>query len=261
MRFARKIPHSLAFAGRFRYSARIRADPPGGSVGSASAVWAAAASTPNRKHEKMAQTYELIASPRDRVGKGSARALRIEGKTPAVVYGDKQPPLAIAVDTKETFLKLHAGGFMTHVVTLKVDGKEIKALPRDYQLDPVTDTLVHVDFIRVSDTTKVSVNVPVHFVGQDKSVGLKRGGVLNITAHEVALLVSANNIPEHLTVDIGALNIGDSVHISGVTLPEGATLIGHDDFSVAAIVGSAAGTSEETAAPAAAEAAAPAPKA
>lgn len=210
----------------------------------------------------MAQTYELIASPRDRVGKGSARALRLEGKTPAVVYGDKQPPLSIAVNTKETFLKLHAGGFMTHVVTLKVDGKEIKVLPRDYQLDPVTDTLVHVDFIRVSDTTKVTVEVPVHFVGQEKSAGIKRGGVLNITAHEVALLVSANNIPEHLTVDIGALDIGDSVHISGVKLPEGAKLIGHDDFSVAAIVGSAAGTSEETAAPAAAEAApAAAPKA
>lgn len=212
----------------------------------------------------MAQTYELIASPRDRVGKGSARALRLEGKTPAVVYGDKQPPLSIAVNTKETFLKLHAGGFMTHVVTLKVDDKEIKVLPRDYQLDPVTDTLVHVDFIRVSDTTKVTVSVPVHFVGQENSPGIKRGGVLNITAHDVALLVSANNIPEHLTVDIGALDIGDSVHISAVTLPEGAKLVDHDDFSVAAIVGSAAGTSEETAAPDAAEAAAapaPAPKA
>ncbi|MBS1165290.1 MAG: rplY [Proteobacteria bacterium] len=201
------------------------------------------------------------ASPRDRVGKGSARALRLEGKTPAVVYGDKQPPLAIAVNTKETFLKLHAGGFLTHVVTLKVDGKEIRVLPRDYQLDPVTDTLVHVDFIRVSDTTKVRVDVPVHFIGQEKSAGIKRGGVLNITAHEVALLVSANNIPEHLTVDIGALDIGDSVHISAVTLPEGAKLVEHDDFSVAAIVGSAAGTSEETAAPAAEAAPAPATKA
>lgn len=209
----------------------------------------------------MAQTYELIASPRDRVGKGSARALRREGKTPAVVYGDKQPPLSIAVDTKETFLKLHAGGFLTHVVTLKVDGKEIRVLPRDYQLDPVTDTLVHVDFIRVSDTTKVAVDVPVHFVGQEKSAGIKRGGVLNITAHEVALLVSANAIPEHLTVDIGALDIGDSVHISAVTLPEGAKLVDHDDFAVATVVGSAAGTSEETAEPAAAAEAAPAPKA
>lgn len=207
----------------------------------------------------MAQTYELIASPRDRVGKGSARALRLEGKTPAVVYGDKQPPLAIAVNTKETFLKLHAGGFLTHVVTLKVDGKEIRVLPRDYQLDPVTDTLVHVDFIRVSDTTKVTVNVPVHFVGQEKSAGIKRGGVLNIAAHEVMLLVSANNIPEHLTVDISALDIGDSVHISAVTLPEGAKLVDHDDFAVATVVGSAAGTSEETATPAAE--AAPATKA
>lgn len=205
----------------------------------------------------MAQTYELVASPRDRVGKGSARALRREGKTPAVVYGDKQPPLSIAIDTKETFLKLHAGGFLTHIVNLKVDGKEIKALPRDYQLDPVTDTLVHVDFIRVSENTKVTVNVPVHFVGQEKSAGIKRGGVLNIAAHEVALLVSANAIPEHLTVDVSALNIGDAVHISAVTLPAGATLVDHDDFAVATVVGSAAGTSEETAEAAAAPAEAP----
>lgn len=194
----------------------------------------------------MAQTYELVASLRDRVGKGSARALRREAKTPAVIYGDKQPPLSIAVDTKETFLKLHAGGFLTHVAIIKVDGQEIKVLPRDYQLDPVTDTLVHVDFIRVSDATKVSVSVPVHFVGQDKSMGIKRGGVLNVAAHEVSLLVSANAIPEFLTVDISELNIGDAVHISSVKLPEGATLIGHDDFAVATVVGSAAGTSEGT---------------
>lgn len=209
----------------------------------------------------MAQTYELVASPRDRVGKGSARALRREGKTPAVVYGDKQPPLSIAVDTKETFLKLHAGGFLTHIVTLKVDGKEIKALPRDYQLDPVTDTLVHVDFIRVSENTKVTVNVPVHFVGQENSAGIKRGGVLTIAAHEVELLVSANAIPEHLTADVSALNIGDALHISAVKLPEGATLVGHEDFAVATVVGSAAATSEEAAEAAAAAAPAEAPKA
>lgn len=190
----------------------------------------------------MAHTYELVASLRDRVGKGSARALRREAKTPAVIYGDKQPPLSIAIDTKETFLKLHAGGFLTHVATIKVDGQEIKVLPRDYQLDPVTDTLVHVDFIRVSDTTKVTVNVPVHFTGQEKSLGIKRGGVLNVAAHEVNLLVSANAIPEFLSVDISDLNIGDAVHISAVKLPEGATLIGHDDFAVATVVGSAAGT-------------------
>lgn len=196
----------------------------------------------------MAQTYELVASLRDRVGKGSARTLRREGKTPAVIYGDKQPPLSIAVDTKETFLKLHAGGFLTHVATIKVDGQEIKVLPRDYQLDPVTDALVHVDFMRVSDTTKLTVNVPVHIVGQDKSAGIRRGGSLTIAAHEVALQVSAGAIPEFLTVDVGGLDIGDALHISAVALPEGATLVDHDDFAVATIVGSAASASEEAAA-------------
>ncbi|BBE72625.1 50S ribosomal protein L25/general stress protein Ctc [Oharaeibacter diazotrophicus] len=195
----------------------------------------------------MAHTYELKASARDRAGKGSARALRREGKIPAVIYGDKQPPLSISIDAKETSKRLHAGGFLTHVATIDVDGQQIRVLPRDYQLDVVRDTLIHVDFLRVSASSKLTVEVPVHFLNQEASPGLKRGGVLNIVRHEVELEVSPDAIPEHLEVDLTGAEIGDSIHISAVKLPEGARTVTRDrDFTIATIAGSAASTSEES---------------
>jgi large subunit ribosomal protein L25 len=184
------------------------------------------------------------------VGKGSARALRREGKIPAVIYGDKQPPLAIAIDTRETFRKLHAGGFLTHIATIKLGGETIRVLPRDYQLDSVSDALNHVDFIRVSDTTKVKVEVPVHFHNQEASPGIGRGGALNIVAHTIELLVLANAIPEHLDVDLTGTDIGDAIHVSQIKLPEGATPVEHDDFVLCSIAGMIAEIEEETAAPA-----------
>jgi large subunit ribosomal protein L25 len=193
----------------------------------------------------MAQTYELKASTRDRVGKGSARALRREGNIPAVIYGDNQPPLPIALNTKEISKRLHSGGFLTHIATIEVDGQKIDVLPRDYQLDPVRDFLVHVDFLRVSATSRITVEVPVHFINQEKSPGLKRGGVLNIVRHEVELEVAANDIPEFIEVDLKAADIGDSIHISAVTLPDGAVPTIRDrDFTVATIAGSSASQSE-----------------
>jgi len=191
----------------------------------------------------MAHTYELEASKRELVGKGSARALRREGKIPAVIYGDKQAPIAIALNAKEVFLKLHAGGFLTHVATVKVDGEPIRVLPRDYQLDPVRDFLVHVDFIRVSDTTKLTVKVPVHFLNQEVSPGLKRGGVLNIVNHEISMIVAAGAIPEYVEVDLKDADIGDSIHVSSVKLPEGAAPVDHSDFTIATVTGSSASQS------------------
>jgi large subunit ribosomal protein L25 len=197
----------------------------------------------------MAQTYELKASARSRVGKGSARALRREGNIPAVIYGDKQPPLSIALDANETSKKLHAGGFLTHVATIDVDGQKIQVLPRDYQLDPVKDTLVHVDFLRVTAASKITVDVPVHFLNQDISPGLKRGGVLNVVRHEVELEVSVTDIPEFIEVDLRNAEIGDSIHISAVKLPAGAVpTIKDRDFTIATIAGSAASQSEAGAA-------------
>jgi large subunit ribosomal protein L25 len=188
----------------------------------------------------MSQTYELKAETRERVGKGSSRELRRNGLIPAVIYGDKQPPLSIALSTKDVAMKIHAGGFMTTVAMIDVNGEKIRVLPKDYQLDPVRDFTMHVDFLRVSKDSQVSVQIPVHFENEEKSPGLKRGGALNIVRHEVELNVSADAIPDFLSVDLTGLNIGDTVHISDVKLPAGATpVIGDRDFTIATITGHA----------------------
>lgn len=191
-------------------------------------------------------SYELKAETRERVGKGSSRELRRNGLIPAVIYGDKQAPLSIALSTKEVTMKIHAGGFMTTVATIDVNGEKIRVLPKDYQLDPVRDFTMHVDFLRVSKDSQVTVEVPVHFENEEKSPGLKAGGVLNIVRHEVELNVSANDIPEFLTVDLSGLKVGDAVHISNIKLPKGATPVITDrDFTVATIVAPAGGVKEE----------------
>ncbi|EUB96981.1 50S ribosomal protein L25 [Rhizobium sp. CF080] len=191
-------------------------------------------------------SYELKAEARERVGKGSSRELRRNGFIPAVIYGDKQSPLAIALSTNEVTKRIHAGGFMTTIATIEVNGEKIQVLPKDYQLDPVRDFTMHVDFLRVSGNTEVSVEVPVHFVNEEKSPGIKIGGVLNIVRHEVELLCPANDIPEFLTVDLTGAKIGDSLHISAVKLPAGARpVIADRDFTIATIVAPAAGVAEE----------------
>ena len=187
------------------------------------------------------ESYELKAEAREGVGKGSARLVRRNGKIPAVIYGDKQPPLPIAVDYKELYYKIHGGGFMTTIATIDVDGKKVQVLPKDYQLDPVRDVPLHVDFLRVGKDTIVTVNVPVHFVNEEKSPGIKRGGVLNVVRHEVEFTVPANAIPEFITVNLAGLEIGASVHISHIKLPDGVKPVIQDrDFTVATVAGSSA---------------------
>ncbi|MFH1795121.1 MAG: 50S ribosomal protein L25/general stress protein Ctc [Pseudomonadota bacterium] len=207
-------------------------------------------------------TYELKADAREKVGKGSARETRRNGKVPAVIYGDKQPPLAIALPYKELYYKIHGGGFMTTIATIDVAGQKIQVLPKDYQLDPVRDFPIHVDFLRVGKDTLVTVDVPVHFINEEKSPGIKRGGVLNVVRHEVEFTVPANAIPDFITVDLEGTEIGDSIHISAVKLPAGVKpVISDRDFTIATIAGSSASRSdadEEAEAPAAAAAAAPA---
>ncbi|MGC4024979.1 MAG: 50S ribosomal protein L25/general stress protein Ctc [Mesorhizobium sp.] len=196
-------------------------------------------------------TYELKAEAREQVGKGSARAVRREGKVPAVIYGDKQAPLAIALSYKDIFYKIHGGGFLTTVATIDVDGKKIRVLPKDYQLDPVKDFPLHVDFLRVSKNTEVNVQVPVHFINEEKSPGIKRGGTLNIVRHEVEFHCPADSIPEFITVDLDGADIGDSIHISAVKLPKGVKpVISDRDFTIATIAGTSAQASEDNAAPA-----------
>jgi large subunit ribosomal protein L25 len=180
---------------------------------------------------------ELKAQARSGVGKGAARALRREGLIPAVIYGDKKPPLPITISYNEAMKRIYAGGFLSHIVTLDVDGEKHRVIPRDYQLDPVKDKALHVDFLRVGKGTKLNVQVHVKFINDELSPGIKRGGVLNIVHHTLDLTVDADHIPEEIVVDLTGLDVGDSVHISSIKLPAGATDHSHeDDLTIATIV-------------------------
>jgi large subunit ribosomal protein L25 len=195
----------------------------------------------------MSEAYELKAEARERVGKGSAREIRRNGKVPAVIYGDKQAPISITLDYKTLYYKIHGGGFKTTIANILLDGKSIQVLPKDFQLDPVSDKPVHVDFLRVSAKSVVNVHVPIHFLNEEASPGIKRGGVLNIVRHDIELHVPANSIPEAIEIDLTGLQIGDAIHISAVTLPEGATPVIQDrDFTIATIVGHATADEETT---------------
>ena len=190
-------------------------------------------------------SYELKAVARERIGKGSSRELRRNGLIPAVIYGDKQAPIAISINTNEVTKRIHAGGFMTTVATIDLDGKKIRVLPKDYQLDVVRDFTMHIDFLRVSANSQVSVQVPVHFINDEKSA-IKTGAVLNIVRHEVELHCPASDIPEAITVDLAGLKVGDAIHISAVQLPKGVTpVIADRDFTIATIVAQSAGVTED----------------
>ena len=187
------------------------------------------------------ETYELKAEAREQVGKGSARAVRRNGKVPAVIYGDKQPPLAIALSYKDVYYKIHGGGFLTTIATIDVGGKKIQVLPKDYQLDPVRDFPMHVDFLRIGKDTEVNVDVPVHFINEDKSPGIKRGGVLNIVRHESSSTARPTRSPSSSRSISTGTDIGDSIHISAVKLPAGVKpVISDRDFTIATIAGSSA---------------------
>ncbi|MGY6706891.1 MAG: 50S ribosomal protein L25/general stress protein Ctc [Rhizobiaceae bacterium] len=192
------------------------------------------------------ESYELKAEARDRVGKGAAREIRRNGKVPAVIYGDNKPPLAITLPYKEVHLRIHAGGFLTTVATIDVDGEKHRVLPKDFQLDPVRDFTMHVDFLRVGRNTIVTVEIPVHFLNEESSPGIKRGGVLNIVRHTVECTCPANDIPDSLEIDLAGLEIGDSVHISAVSLPKGVEpTITDRDFTIATIAAPAVLTDAE----------------
>ncbi|MFK4823631.1 50S ribosomal protein L25/general stress protein Ctc [Paenochrobactrum sp. BZR 588] len=194
----------------------------------------------------MSETKVLKAEARTRVGKGSSRELRRNGLIPAVIYGDKQAPLSIAVSYKDVYYRIHGGGFKTTVTTIELDGKKIQVLPKDYQLDPVRDFPQHVDFLRVSAKSIVEVNVPVQFINEEKAPGLKRGGLLNVVRHEVELVAPANAIPDAVVVDLEGLDIGATIHISSVKLPKGVTPVIQDrDFTVATIAAPGGGVKDE----------------
>ena len=209
----------------------------------------------------MAQVVELKAWNRDRTGKGGARASRRDGRIPGILYGNSTAPQPIQVDYKQIRQQLHTGHFQTTVFMLDVDGSKTRVIPRDVQLDPIRDFPIHVDFMRVGEHSLVTVAVPVRFLNEAASPGIKRGGVLNVVRHEIEVRCPADAIPEHFDVDLTGLEIGDSVHISAIQMPEGVrTTISERDFTVATIVGrSAEEAGSGAAAAAAGEEAAAAP--
>ena len=185
----------------------------------------------------MSEALTLAAEARERAGKGASRALRREGRVPAVVYGGKQEPLGIHVEERALRRMLDTGHFSNSIVMVEVGGKSVRTLPKDVHFDPVTDRPLHVDFLRLAKDAKVEVAVPVVFVNEEASPGLKRGGVLNVVRHDLQLLCDADKIPNDIEIDVTGLDVGDSIHISQVTLPEGSvSAITDRDFTIATIV-------------------------
>jgi len=186
----------------------------------------------------MAATNKVLkAQARNGVGKGAAREARRQGLVPAVIYGDKKEPVTISLAYKDVHKAIYSGGFLSHTIDLDVDGTVHTVIPRDYQLDPVKDFPLHVDFLRVGANTTLTVEVHVHFINEEQSPGLKRGGTLNVVRHTVEVSAPANDIPEEITVDLSGSDIGDSIHISAVTLPAGVKpVISDRDFTIATIV-------------------------
>jgi large subunit ribosomal protein L25 len=206
----------------------------------------------------MSEQLTLSAEKRERAGKGASRAIRREGRVPAVIYGDRQEPLSIHVEEKALVKALSTGHFMNAIAMIDVAGSQLRTLPKDVQFHPVSDRPIHVDFFRIGEHSQVHVNVPVRFVNEEEAPGLARGGVLNVVRHDLELVCDAASIPEEVVIDLTGYEIGDSIHISAVQLPKGSnSAIDDRDFTIATVVAPSAMKQTET--EAAAEAAEGAP--
>jgi large subunit ribosomal protein L25 len=183
----------------------------------------------------------LNVEVRERTGTGGARETRREGRVPGILYGGKLDPVAISLKGNELLKAINSGKFLANMITIEHNGETQTVFARDVQFDPVMDFPVHVDFQRVDEDSTIAVEVGVQFINEDKSPGLKRGGVLNIVRHAIEVNTPAGSIPDSIEVDVSGLDIGDSVHISAVTLPEGVTpTITDRDFTIVTLQGSRA---------------------
>lgn len=194
----------------------------------------------------MSDQLSITAEPRERAGKGASRALRREGRIPAVIYGDKKDAQPIHVEEKALNKLLGTGHFMNSLVQVEVGGEKTRTLPKDVAFDPVSDRPLHVDFFRLAKGAKVQVNIPVVFINEEESPGLKRGGVLNVVRFELDLMCDADLIPDQIEIDVTGLEIGDSIHFSDVTLPDGSeSSITDRDFTIAGVAAPSALKSSE----------------
>ena len=185
----------------------------------------------------MSDTLTLPAERRERAGKGASRALRREGRIPAVIYGGKEDPITIHVEEKELVKQLMTGHFMNSIVKIDIGGDTVRTLPKDVALHPVTDRPTHADFLRLSRDATVEVSIPVVFTNEEASPGLKKGGVLNVVRHELDLVCAADKIPGEIEIDVTGKDVGESIHISEVSLPEGSTsAITDRDYTIATLV-------------------------
>ncbi|MFL2668604.1 MAG: 50S ribosomal protein L25/general stress protein Ctc, partial [Alphaproteobacteria bacterium] len=172
----------------------------------------------------MAEIQTIAAASRERGGKGTARAARRAGKVPAVIYGNNEEPILITVDRIKLEQEINKSGFLIRLLDVEIDDKTHRVLPRDTQFHPVTDRPIHVDFLRYSAERKLTVEVPVRFLNEDDSPGLKTGGVINVVRHAIEVACVADSIPESFEIDLAGLEIGDSIHASALILSEGVEL-------------------------------------
>ncbi len=195
----------------------------------------------------MSDQLMLSAEARERAGKGASRHLRREGRVPAVIYGDRKEPVSVHIAERDLMKALNTGHFMNSVVMIEGTGATaIRTLPKDVQMHPVSDRPLHVDFLRIGEHSTVHVNVPLVFVDEELSPGIKRGGVLSIVAHDVELVVDAAEIPDQIAVSLDGLEVGESIHISAIALPDGARWAIEDrDFTIATITAPSALKSSE----------------
>ncbi len=195
----------------------------------------------------MSEVLKLAAEPRDRAGKGASRAIRRSGRVPAVIYGAGSAATPIHLEEKILVRQLSTGHFMNSIVEIEIGGKMTRTLPRDVQFHPVSDRPIHVDFFRLTGNEMITVNVPVHFIDEDQSAGMKRGAVLNIVRHEISVDCAPNDIPDQIDISLAGLDVGASIHISAVKLPKGVEPHIHDrDFTIATMVAPSALKSEKS---------------
>lgn len=194
----------------------------------------------------MSKNLKITAAKREGTGKGIARALRRENRIPAVIYGDGKEPVAISLSANDANVMYRKGTMMTHLTDIDVDGAKELVLARDVQLHPVSDFVLHVDYLRVSAKTKIHVNVPVHFLNEEECKGLDKGGILNVVRHDVEVVCAATDIPECIEIDIAEFEIGDAIKISDAVMPKGAKpAIDDRDFTIATIVAPRTAAEEE----------------
>jgi large subunit ribosomal protein L25 len=194
----------------------------------------------------MADIGTMAAERRAQGGKGTARAARRAGQVPAVIYGNREEPVMITVERRVLERGLHDPNFFIHLLDLEIDGSKHRVLPRDAQFHPVTDVPLHVDFLRFDATRKLNVEVPVTFENEEECPGIRQGGVLNVVRHAIEVVCTADRIPDGFTIDLTGLDVGDSIHASAITLPEGVEFTIDDrDFTIATIAAPTVMTAED----------------